>query len=115
MIAQHDLARCYTGNGFHAFANFLPDAGGELRWTQRAGQVKMHRHLAAVDLHLVEQPHFAQRAADFGVTRRACGGSHGLRIKLSGHRVGVPAMPVSWAVLAYSLLRWAISSFSRDF
>src|SRR5436190_23490174 len=112
MIAQHHFAGPHPGNGFDPPPDLLANTGGKCARTQWAGQVKMHRHLTIDHLHLVQQPQFAQRPSYLRVARRARRGPHGLKINLRRHRVGVPAIPVSCAVLAYSRLRWAISSFS---
>src|SRR5712691_4461783 len=112
MIAQHHFAGPHAGNGFDTPPDLLPNTGGEFGRTQWTGQVKMHRHLTIDHLHLVQQPQFAKRTSNLRVARRARRGPHGIKINLRHHRVGVPAIPVSWAVLAYSRLRWAISSFS---
>src|SRR6266566_2038637 len=117
MIAQHDLARRHTGNGFNAFANFFSDAGREFRGAEGAGQVKVYRHLAAFNLYLIQQTEFAERTSDFGVTRRSSRCSN--CINIDRHRDTVPVTPVSvaWSAwpAAYARLRWAISSFSKDF
>src|SRR5437899_2943874 len=107
MIAQHHLARRHTGNGFNAFANFLPDAGREFRGAEGASQVKVYRHLAALNLYLIQQAEFAERTSDFGVTRRSSRYSNCINIER--HRDTVPAMPVSVAgcEAAYSRLRLA--------
>src|SRR6266699_277392 len=112
MIAQHHLARGDAWNGFDTSPNILANTGGEFGRTERAGQVKMYRHLTIYHLHLVQQAEFAKRTTDLGVACRPRRCPHGININLSLHRVGVPAIPVSWATFAYSRLRWAISSFS---
>src|SRR3989440_5906106 len=112
MIAQDHFAGPHPGNGFDTPPDLLANTGGKFARTQWTGQVKMHRHLTIDHLHLVQQPQFAQRPSDLRVARRARRGPHGFHINLRRHRVGVPAIPVSWAVFAYSRLRWAISSFS---
>src|SRR5712691_8579649 len=112
MIAQYHFAGPHPGNGFDAPPDLVANTGGEFGRTQWTGQVKMHRHLTIDHLHLVQQPQFAKRTSNLRVARRARRGPHGIKINLRHHRVGVPAIPVSWAVLAYSRLRWAISSFS---
>src|SRR5438132_8421988 len=97
MIAQHDLTRRHTWNGFNAFANFFPDAGREFRGAEGAGQVKVYRHLVALNLYLIQQAEFTERTPDFGVTRRSSRCSH--CINIDRHRDTVPATPVSvaWA------------------
>src|SRR5712691_97685 len=112
VIAQHHFAGPHPCNGFDAPPDLLPNTGGEFARTQWAGQVKLHRHLTIDHLHLVQQPQFAKRPSNLRVARRPRRGPHCFKINLSRHRVGVPAIPVSWAVFAYSRLRWAISSFS---
>src|SRR6266700_1214757 len=112
VIAQHHFAGPHPGNGFDGPPDLLANTGGEFGRTQWAGQVKLHRHLTIDYLHLVQQPQFAQRTSYLRVARRARRGPYGIQINLRCHRVGVPAIPVSWAIFAYSRLRCAISSFS---
>src|SRR5436305_13574336 len=114
MIAQHDLARRHTGNGFNAFANFFSDAGREFRGAEGAGQVKVYCHLAALNLYLIQQAEFAERTPDFGLTRRPCRCSN--CITSDRHRDTFPVTPLSlaWAGwdAAYSRLRCVVSSLS---
>src|SRR5205085_3632344 len=110
MIAQDHFAGPHSCNGFDTLPDLLANTGGEFARTQGAGQVKMHRHLTIDHLHLVQQPQFAKRTSNLWVARRARRCPYCIHINLRRHRVGVPAIPVSWAVFAYSRLRWAISS-----
>src|SRR5947209_6470132 len=114
MIAQYYLTRGDAWNGFNTSPNILANTSGEFGRTERASQVKMHRHLTIYHLHLVEQAELAKRTANLGIADRSGCSSHRININLSRHRVGVPAIPVSWATFAYSRLRWAISSFSTS-
>src|SRR2546421_4308764 len=112
MIAQDHFAGPHPCNGFDTPPDLLPNTGGKFGRTQWAGQMKMHRHLTIDHLHLVQQSQFAKRTSNLWIARRARRCPYCIKIDLRCHRVGVPAIPVSWAVFAYSRLRWAISSFS---
>src|SRR5438270_7090441 len=112
VIAQDHFAGPHPCNGFDTPPDLLANTGGEFARTQGAGQVKMHRHLTIDHLHLVQQSQFAKRTSNLWIARRARRCPYCIHINLRRHRVGVPAIPVSWAVFAYSRLRWAISSFA---
>jgi hypothetical protein len=59
MVAQHYFTRGDSCNGFYPFPDLLSDAGGELRRAQGTGEVEMDNHLAALNLHLIQETKFA--------------------------------------------------------
>src|SRR5206468_1161897 len=99
VVAEHHLDRLHPRQPCHLAADLLADRAGELRRTERGGEVEADGDPPTVHLDLVEQAQLGDGRADLGVLDRPGDPAHPLpidRIELA-HRDSVPATPVSTA------------------
>jgi hypothetical protein len=95
VIAEYHRTRCHPRHRSHPPSDILPNAEREGGWAQRRRQVEMDGDVMTLDLHVIEQTQFGNRAADFRVARRPSRLAD--RSHVDRHRDTVPATPVSVA------------------